>query len=85
MAEIETPELDQQLQQAQADLKTAQANLEQMAAHHQSKRWQNLLAKNAVSKQETDQAMSDMSERGNRPSPRQDEANVRRLQQMQGF
>src|SRR5580658_1682823 len=28
MADIETPELDQQLQQAQADLKTAQANLD---------------------------------------------------------
>jgi RND family efflux transporter MFP subunit len=81
MAEIETPELDQQLQQAQADLKTAQANLDIAAIT--SKRWQNLLAKNAVSKQETDQAMSDFSARQSVVSA--SEANVRRLQQLQGF
>ena len=81
MAEIETPELDQQLQQAQADLKTAQANLDIAAIT--SKRWQNLLAKNAVSKQETDQAMSDFSARQSAVSA--SEANVRRLQQLQGF
>ncbi len=81
MAEIETPELDQQLQQAQADLKTAQANLN--IAEITSKRWQNLLAKNAVSKQETDQAISDMAARQSAVSA--SEANVRRLQQMQDF
>jgi RND family efflux transporter MFP subunit len=81
MAEIETPELDQQLQQAQADLKTAQANLDIAAIT--SKRWQNLLTKNAVSKQETDQAMSDFSARQSAVSA--SEANVRRLQQMQAF
>ncbi len=81
MADIETPELDQQLQQAQADLKTAQANLS--IAEITSKRWQNLLAKNAVSKQETDQAMSDMAARQSAVSA--SEANVRRLQQLQGF
>ncbi len=81
MAEIETPELDQQLQQAQADLKTAQANLN--IAGITSTRWQKLLAKNAVSKQETDQAMSDLSARQSAVSA--SEANVRRLQQMQNF
>jgi RND family efflux transporter MFP subunit len=81
MADIETPELDQQLQQAQADLKTSQANLDMAAIT--SKRWQNLLAKNAVSKQETDQAMSDLSARQSAVAA--SEANVRRLQQMQGF
>jgi RND family efflux transporter MFP subunit len=81
MADIQTPELDQQLQQAQADLKTSQANLDM--ASITSKRWQNLLAKNAVSKQETDQAMSDLSARQSAVSA--SEANVRRLQQMQGF
>ena len=81
MAEIETPELDQQLEQAQADLKTAQANLNIAAIT--SKRWQNLLAKNAVSKQETDQAMSDLAARQSAVSA--SEANVRRLQQMQNF
>ena len=81
MADIETPELDQQLQQAQADLKTSQANLDMAAIT--SKRWQNLLAKNAVSKQETDQAMSDLAARQSAVSA--SEANVRRLQQLQGF
>jgi len=81
MADIETPELDQQLQQAQADLKTSQANLDIAAIT--SKRWQNLLAKNAVSRQETDQAMSDLSARQSAVAA--SEANVRRLQQMQGF
>lgn len=81
MAEIETPELDQQLQQAQADLKTAQSNLDMAAIT--SKRWQNLLAKNAVSKQETDQAMTDLAARQSAVSA--NEANVRRLQQLQGF
>jgi RND family efflux transporter MFP subunit len=81
MADIETPELDQQLQQAQADLKTAQANLN--IAGITSTRWQKLLAKNAVSKQEADQAMSDLSARQSAVSA--SEANVRRLQQMQNF
>jgi RND family efflux transporter MFP subunit len=81
MADIETPELDQQLQQAQADLKTAQANL--AIAAITSKRWQNLLAKDAVSKQETDQAMSDLAARQSTVSA--NEANVRRLEQLQGF
>jgi RND family efflux transporter MFP subunit len=81
MAEIETPELDQQLQQAQADLKTSNANLEMAVIT--SKRWQNLLAKHAVSKQETDQALSDLSARQSVVSA--NEANVRRLQQLQSF
>ena len=81
MAIIETPELDQQLQQAQSDLKTSEANLDMAAIT--SKRWQNLLAKHAVSKQETDQAMSDLSARQSAVAA--SEANVRRLQQLQSF
>lgn len=81
MAEIETPELDQQLQQAQADLKTAQANLDMAAIT--STRWQNLLAKHAVSKQETDQALSDLAAR--QAAVAASQANVRRLQQLQSF
>lgn len=49
MATIETPELDQQLQVAQADLKAAQANLD--LANITSTRYQNLLTSNSVSKQ----------------------------------
>ncbi len=57
MATIETPEVDQQLQVAQADLKASQANLN--LANITSARYQNLLKSNSVSKQETDQAMGD--------------------------
>jgi RND family efflux transporter MFP subunit len=81
LAEIETPELDQQVQQAQSDLATAQANLQ--IAQITAERWKRLLAKNAVSKQEADQATSDFSARQSALSSA--EANVRRLQQLQGF
>ena len=81
LAEIETPELDQQVRQAQSDLATAQAN--QLIAQITADRWTKLLAKNAVSKQETDQAMSDLSARQSALSAAQ--ANVLRLQQLQGF
>jgi multidrug efflux pump subunit AcrA (membrane-fusion protein) len=49
MAVIETPELDQQLQVAQADLKSSQANLD--LANTTSARYTNLLKTNSVSKQ----------------------------------
>jgi RND family efflux transporter MFP subunit len=78
---IETPELDQQVQQAQSDLATAQANYQ--IAQITAERWQKLLLKNAVSKQETDQDMSDLSARRSTLSAQ--EANLRRLQQLQGF
>ena len=81
LAEIETPELDQQVQQAQSDLATAQANQE--IAQITATRWKKLLAKNAVSQQETDQAMSDFSARQSALSSAQ--ANLRRLEQLQGF
>jgi multidrug efflux pump subunit AcrA (membrane-fusion protein) len=81
LAEIETPELDQQVQQAQSDLATAQAN--QQIAQITAERWKKLLTKNAVSKQEVDQATSDFSARQSALSSA--EANVRRLQQLQGF
>jgi RND family efflux transporter MFP subunit len=81
LAEIETPELDQQVQQAQSDLATAQANQE--IAQITAERWKKLLAKNAVSQQEADQFTSDFSARQSALSSAQ--ANVRRLQQLQGF
>ena len=56
MATIETPELDEQLQVAQADLKSAQADLN--LANTTSDRYQNLLKLNSVSQQETDVAVS---------------------------
>src|ERR1700721_1303486 len=60
LAVIETPELDQQLGQAQANLKTAQAN--EQLAEITATRWQNLLKTDSVSKQETDQAVQDMNQ-----------------------
>lgn len=81
LAEIETPELDQQVQQAKSDLATAQANQE--IAQITAERWKKLLAKNAVSQQEADQFTSDFSARQSALSSAQ--ANVRRLEQLQGF
>jgi RND family efflux transporter MFP subunit len=81
LAEIETPELDQQVEQAQSDLATARANQE--IAQITAQRWAKLLAKNAVSRQEADQATSDFSARQSALSSAQ--ANLRRLEQLQGF
>jgi RND family efflux transporter MFP subunit len=81
LADIQTPELDQQVQQAQSDLATAQANYE--LAQITADRWQKLLVKNAVSKQESDQYSSDLNAK--RAVLAAQEANVRRLQQLQGF
>ncbi|MEG9436043.1 efflux RND transporter periplasmic adaptor subunit [Edaphobacter sp. HDX4] len=81
LADIQTPELDQQVQQAQSDLATAQANYQ--LAQITAERWQKLLLKNAVSTQERDQASGDLNARRSALSAQ--EANVRRLQQLQGF
>lgn len=81
MAQIETPEVDQQLQVAQADLKSAQANLD--LANTTSSRYQNLLKTNSVSKQETDVAMSDAAAK--QAAVDASMANVRRLEQLQSF
>ena len=81
MATIETPELDQQLQVAQADLKASQANLD--LANITSTRYQNLLKSNSVSKQETDQAMGDAASKS--AAVEASMAGVRRLQQLQSF
>src|SRR2546422_1633232 len=59
LAEIESPEVDQQLEQARADLETAQANLRQ--AQITADRWQALLETDSVSQQETEQAVSALS------------------------
>jgi len=81
LAEIETPELDQQLQQAENDLRTAQANLQ--LAQVTAERWVTLLKRDVVSKQETDQTVSDFNAK--RATVDSAEANVRRLQKLQEF
>ena len=81
LAEIETPEVDQQLEQAQADLKNAQANL--ALAEITATRWQQLFKKETVSSQEKDQAESDLTAK--KALVNASEANVRRLTKLQSF
>ncbi|MGA8937605.1 MAG: efflux RND transporter periplasmic adaptor subunit [Acidobacteriaceae bacterium] len=81
MATIETPELDEQLQVARADLKSAQADLD--LAKTTSERYQNLLKLNSVSQQETDVAVSGAAAK--LASVEAAQANVRRLTQLQSF
>jgi RND family efflux transporter MFP subunit len=81
LAEIETPEIDQQLQQAQSQLETAQANYE--LAKITADRWQFLLKSNSVSKQETDQAVANQA--AQKAVVDSNAANVRRLEQLQSY
>jgi RND family efflux transporter MFP subunit len=53
LAEIDTPDLDQQLAQARADLSVAQANAK--LAQIGAERWQSLASTDAVAKQDVDQ------------------------------
>ena len=78
LALIETPELDQQLRQARADLENAQANLQ--LAQITAARWQHLLETDSVSHQETDQAVSDL--RSKQALVNSGKANVERLEQL---
>lgn len=81
LAVISSPEVDQQLLQARADLATAQANA--ALAKTNAKRYQNLLAQNAVSKQDTDTFVSQQASTGS--AVRAAQANVQRLQELQSF
>jgi RND family efflux transporter MFP subunit len=81
LAEIDTPEVDQQLQQARADLETAQANL--AIAKITADRWQGLVQDGSVSQQETDQALSNL--KAVQATVESNAANVRRLEQLQSF
>jgi RND family efflux transporter MFP subunit len=57
LATIETPDLDQDLRQAQAQLAVARSNL--ALAESTARRWQSLVAQQAVSKQEADEKQGD--------------------------
>jgi RND family efflux transporter MFP subunit len=59
LAVIETPALDQQLEQAQASLKDAQANLE--ISRTTNNRYQALLSSHSVSQQEAAQTAADLA------------------------
>ena len=81
LADISTPDLDQQLLQAQADLQVAVAN-EGLAAVT-AKRWNALLAQDAVSQQDADNRNSDWQARIAEVAAAK--ANVQRLQAMEAF
>jgi RND family efflux transporter MFP subunit len=61
LAEIDTPDLDQQVLQARANLATAQAN--QRLSATTAKRWEGLVAQDAVSRQEADEKAGDLAAR----------------------
>ena len=81
LVDIDTPEVDQQLSQARADLNTAKANesLSQITAT----RYSELLKTDGVSKQEVDNAIGDLEAK--RAIVQSGEANVRRLEELESF
>ena len=81
LAVIETPELDQQLAQAKADLATAQSNAG--LAKTTADRYQDLIGNNAVSQQDTDNAVTQLQSTTTQVNSAI--ANVRRLEELQSF
>src|SRR6185436_14999119 len=81
LADIETPEIDQQLSQAIAARNQASSSL--ALAKSTMERWEALRKKDAVSQQELDERRSgDAQARANLAAA---EANVQRLHQLEGF
>ena len=109
LATIEAPELDQQVRQAKATIQQTQASLDQAIANEQqgkaneeiarvtAQRWQNLVAKGAVSRQENDQYQAQYQAQvanlnaleqaiaAARSNIAVAEANLGRLQEMQNY
>ena len=81
LAEIDTPEVDQQLRQALADLATAQANVH--LAQVTAERYTDLLKTDSVSKQDADNAASDYAAK--KSAVQSSQANVKRLEDLQSF
>lgn len=81
LADIETPEIDQELSQARADLATAQANAD--LARITAARYEDLIKTDGVSKQEVDNATGDLAAK--KAIVASAEANVRRLEQLESF
>ena len=81
LADIDTPEVDQQLSQARADLNTAKANahLSEITAT----RYTELIKTDGVSKQEVDNAIGDWEAK--KATVQSSEANVRRLEELESF
>ena len=81
LADIETPEVDQELQQARAARDQAAAQLK--LAQSSAKRWENLQKMDAVSQQETDERSSSYIQ--GEANLHAADANVRRLEQLESF
>ena len=81
LADIDTPEIDDQLRQAQADLNTALAN--SALAESTAKRWKTLLQTDSVSKQEAEEKIGDAQAKAAMVASSR--ANVQRLRETEGF
>jgi RND family efflux transporter MFP subunit len=81
LAEIESPEVDQQLTQSKADLGTAQANMK--LAEITANRYQGLLQKDAIAKQDVDNALGAFE--ADKAIVASQTANVKRLEQLVSF
>lgn len=81
LATLDAPEIEQQLAQAEADLRTAQAN--RALAETTAERWDDLRSKDAVSQQETDEKRGQLAAATALASAAA--ANVERLRATLGF
>jgi RND family efflux transporter MFP subunit len=81
LAEIETPEVDKQLQQSRGNLSTAEANLR--LAEITKNRYEELLKSHAVSQQDVDNAVGTYS--ANNAIVEANHANVKQLEALQSF
>jgi RND family efflux transporter MFP subunit len=95
LAEIDSPEVDQQLRQARANLSVARASLAQARANLtlaqvSAKRWASLVKEQAVAQQEADEKQAALEARladlqAAEASILAQEANVKRYEELQGF
>lgn len=81
LAEIESPEIDQQLMQAREEVNTAQANLH--LSQITSERYTGLFKTDSVAKQDVDNAIQDAAAKA--ATVKSAQANVARLEQMVDF
>jgi RND family efflux transporter MFP subunit len=81
LADIDTPEIDDQLRQAEADLATALAN--SALADSTARRWKALLVTDSVSKQETEEKIGDAAAKAAMVASAR--ANVARLRELETF
>jgi RND family efflux transporter MFP subunit len=81
LAEIDTPEIDNQLQQTRSELENAEASYH--LAQTTAARWQALLQSDAVSRQETDEKIADVQTK--KATVDANVSNVHRLEDLQSF